>query len=135
MSAPENLFDLAGLKDAAFRDDAGNVFGRRDVERGIVGARAARADARLADEMHFVFVALLDRDGVAGLALEVDRRTRRGDVKRDAVFLREHSLLVRADLVGGVTVGGNAVGADEAEVYLAVAHVVAAGIVGDDFVR
>ena len=61
----------------------------------------------------------------------VDRRAGRGDVERHAVCVRGERLQIGADLVGGVAARGDAVGADDAEIDIAMLHEMAAGVVGD----
>ena len=53
---------------------------------------------------------------------QIDGRERRGDVERNLVLAREHRHGVGADLVRGVAVGGDAIGADDDEIDLARAH-------------
>ena len=57
--------------------------------------------------------------GVAVGGRQIDRRPRRRDVERNAVLFGQHRDDVRADLVGGVAVGGNAIGADHDQVDIA----------------
>ena len=60
---------------------------------------------------------------------------RHGDVEGYAVVVCGQGLQVGADLVAGVTVGGNTVRAGDAEVDLARPHQVAPGVVDDHGVR
>ena len=127
---PEGRPEHAGLGD-----DAGDVGGRRDVERGVPRLCALGRDLLAAEARDLGVVALLDRDGVAVADGHVHRRERRGHVERDAVLLGEDADAVGADLVGRVAVGGDAVGADDDAVDLAAAHEVAGHVVGDQPVR
>ena len=88
-----------------------------------------------ADEQDLGGLALLDRDRLAVRRGEVDRADRRGDEERDAVARGEHGQRVRPDLVRGVAVGGDPVGADDDDVDLAARHQVAGGDIGDQRVR
>ena len=63
---------------------------------------------------------------------EIDGRAGRRDVERDAVVGGGERLQVGADLVGDVPVGGDAVGADDHRIDLAVAHQEAGRVVGDE---
>ena len=64
--------------------------------------------------------------------VEIDGRQRGGDVERDAVLAGQDGDAVGADLVRGVAVGGDAVGADDHEIDWPVAHQRARHVVGDD---
>jgi hypothetical protein len=55
--------------------------------------------------------------------------------RRNAVVGAGQRLEIGADLVGDVAVGGDAVGADDHRVDLALAHQDAGGVVGDQGVR
>ncbi len=57
--------------------------------------------------------ALLNGNRIAGERGRIDGRPRRGDIKRNAVLLGENRDVVRADLVGEVAVGGDAVCSDD----------------------
>ena len=70
---------------------------------------------------HLARAALLDRNVRAVGRAQIDRRQRRGDVERDVVLARQDGDAVGADLVRGVAVGGDPVGADDDEVDLALA--------------
>ena len=74
---------------------------------------------------------------IARPALErpVDGAGRCGDIERHVVVGGRQRLQIGADLVAGVAACGDAVGADQAEIDLAVLHQMAAGIVGDQRVR
>ena len=65
----------------------------------------------------------------------IDRRGRRDDVERDPVMRRGHGETIRADLVRGVAVRGDPVGAGDDAVDLAAAHQVRGRRVGDHGVR
>ena len=62
---------------------------------------------------HLVAAPLLDRDVAAARAAEIDGGPRRGDVERHPVGVGKNGDSVRADLVRGVAVGGDAVRAHE----------------------
>ena len=102
-----------GPDDAPLGDDPGDQLGRGDVEGGVVdgdplgGGLPAEAVGDLAR------VALLDRDGRAVGERQVERARRRGDVERDAVRPGQQGDAVGADLVRGVAVGRDPVGADD----------------------
>src|SRR5207247_439798 len=83
---------------------------------------APRSDAPPRDRLYLVRAALLDRySGPVG-ERPIDGRGGRGAVERHAVMQREHGQRVRADLVGEVAVRRDAVGADDHEVHLRLAH-------------
>ena len=90
--------------DAVLGDDRGDQLRRRDVEGRVPRGEARRDLGR---------VALLDRDLGAGRGRVVDGRARRDDVERDPVMRGEHREPVGADLVRGVAVRGDPVGAGE----------------------
>ena len=68
---------------------------------------------------HFALRTLFDWDLVACLQREVNRRDWRGHVEWHVVFLRQHRHPVGADLVRGVAVSGDAVGAHHYRPHLA----------------
>src|SRR3546814_634224 len=74
---------------------------------------------------------LLDLDQVARRRVHVDRRRRRNDHELLAVVAGRDRQLIGTDLVGHVTVGADAVGADYHPVHLPVLHQVRGGGVGD----
>ena len=80
-------------------------FSAREPSGRDAAARRRRAPRRP--------IALLDLDVVARRRRRVERRLRRGDDERDAGPRRGERQRVRADLVGDVAVGGDAVGADD----------------------
>ena len=80
---------------------------------------------------HFAGSAFFNRNRVTVRCRQVDGGPRRGDIERDAVLLRQHGHGISADLVGGVAVGGNAIGADDHQVNVARAHDRAGHVVGD----
>ena len=77
---------------------------------GVTSKAGLRAGKRVVTSRR---VALLDRDLGAGRRREIDRRGRRDDVERDPVMRGEHGERVRADLVRGVAVRGDPVGAGD----------------------
>ena len=95
---------------AGVADDRGDERGGGDVEGGVpdrhvVGQPGGDADLGAR--------ALLDVDRGALGRRGVERRARHGDVERDAVVVGGDRERVGADLVRGVAVGGDAVGADD----------------------
>ena len=66
---------------------------------------------------------------------QVDRRGRSDDIERDPVMRGGDGETIRSDLVRGVAVGGDPVGAGDDAVDLAEAHQVRGGRVGDHRVR
>eukprot|EP00754_Rhynchopus_humris_P029793 Rhum_TRINITY_DN15235_c15_g5::Rhum_TRINITY_DN15235_c15_g5_i1::g.146248::m.146248 len=117
-------------------DSSGDELGRRDVERRVphIECLPLRHDpgARVRVVRDLLRVAQLDRDLRAAVQAGVDRRHRRRHVERDAVVLRGHRHVVRADLVRGRTVGAHTVGADDAGGDLLLAHEVGDGGVDDE---
>ena len=93
--------------DAVLGDDGVDELRRRDVERRVE-RRKAGGD--------LVGAALLDRNRVAVERVGIDRGRRCDDDERDVVMACEHGEPVRADLVGGVAVRRDAVGAGERDV-------------------
>jgi hypothetical protein len=75
-----------------------------------IGRQPRRAQMR-----DLALIALLDRNVLAVRRRQIDRRDRRRDVERHLVLVREHGHGVGADLVRGVAVGRDAVGADDDE--------------------
>ena len=80
---------------------------------------------------HLARVALLDRYRAAILDVPVDRRRRQRDIEWDGVIRGRERLQIGADLVRDIARRARAVGAGDAEIDLAVAHQMAAGIIGD----
>src|SRR3989442_13669415 len=76
--------------------------------------------------------ALLDGDFRSGGQARIDRAGRSRHVERDPVFFRHDRLSVRPDLVRGVAVRGDPVGAYEDEVDFAAAEEKSRGAVRDD---
>jgi len=110
-------------EDASFGDDAGNQGRWGDVESRIQHRHARRSDGMTAmDCRHFERVPCLNGNVGPRLRLEVDGGVRRSHVEGDVVRPRKDSHRIRADLVGHVAVGGNAIGADDAELNLSLAH-------------
>ena len=99
---------------------------------GVTSNAGLRAAKRARD---LVAGALLDRDLRAVARRRVDRRARRGDVERDAVVRRSDGEPVGADLVRGVAVGRDPVGADDDAVDPPAAHQMRGRRVGDHRVR
>src|SRR5262245_26475457 len=95
--------------DAALGDDAGDELGRRDVERRVAHRHALRRPAPVAVAGHLDRRPLLDRDARAVRDLRIEGRERGGDVKRDAVALRQNGEGIGADLVRHVAVGRDAI--------------------------
>jgi hypothetical protein len=96
----------AGLATASL---SGNWLQRRRHATGIEAVHPAE----------FVAVALLDRNGGTVKTGEIQRRPWRCDVERNVVVGAGQGLQVSADLVGDIAIGGNAVGADDYRIDLA----------------
>ncbi len=79
-----------------------------------------------------VGVALLDGDVRAAGAGQVEGARRGGDVERHAVVPGGDRQLVRADLVGRVTVGGDAVGPDDHHVDALLPHDLRRHVIADE---
>src|ERR1043165_2522328 len=109
-------------------------YGARRTPRSVMMAvvSAAGVTSSAADLRPLRGAALLDRDGRAVRAVDVDRRHRRGDVERHAVRLRQDGYGVRADLVRRVAVRGDAVGADDDGVERPLLEEVPGHVVGDE---
>jgi hypothetical protein len=120
------------VADPTFRDDAGDVAVRGDVERGIPDPRALRRHARRTEVADLALIAFLDRNVRAVRRRDVDRRHGRRDVKRDVVLPREHGDRVGADLVRDISVRGDPIGAHDGEIDLAIAHERSGHAFGDD---
>ena len=121
---------------AGLGHDRRDVGGGRDVEGGIRDRRCPRARAprppRLATSS-----AARSSIGISRAARDrvVDRRGGRDDVAGHAVRAREHRERVRADLVGGVAVVRDAVGAEHDGVDEPAREQLPGGDVGDQRVR
>src|ERR1700743_2024822 len=74
--------------DAAFGDDGGDVFVRRDVEGRVRGLDIG-GDVNAGDVGDFVRAALFDGDGFARGEREIESGDGRGDVEGDVVLARE----------------------------------------------
>ena len=77
-------------------------------------------------------VALLDRDEVSGGGLKVEGGPGGGDVEGDVVLFGEDGYAVGADLVGDVSVSGDAVCADDDGLDAALAHEGGGHVVAED---
>jgi len=66
-------------------------------------------DSNTLQMRHFGRGALFDRNVLAIRNGKIESRNRCGNVKRHVIFFREDGDLVRADFVGRVAVGGDAV--------------------------
>ena len=62
-------------------------------------------------------ISFFNDDFVAVFAVEIDRRERRGDEKRDSEMFRQNRELKSADFVRAVAVFGDSIGADDDAVY------------------
>ena len=99
---------------------------------GFQTSAPSGVDLRPADVRHFAGAALFDRNVMAVGRRQVDGRERRGHVERNAVFAREDGHGVGADLVGGVAVGGDPIGADDHQIDPALPHEGSGHVVRDD---
>ena len=112
---------------------------RGHVEGGVVDVAAARghqgpvAPARHA--AHLLRRALLNDNLRAVVERAVERGLRRRHIERHVVVMREHGQPVRADLVGEVTVGADAVCPHDDRVHHALLHERAGHGVADERVR
>src|SRR5262249_36858295 len=97
-------FTVGRFGDAAFAEDGGNVFVWCDVESGMGGFDVG-CDAYALDFRDFGRRAFFDRNVVAAGNRQIKCGNGRGDVERYIVLTREYGDLVRADFIGGVTVG------------------------------
>src|SRR5215831_17490030 len=84
---------------------------RCDVEGGMSGDDLRRSNSHASQLLHLSGGTLLDRDLLAGNNIHVNGRKGCGDVKGNLVLAGEHSNRIGSDLVGHITVGGNAVSA------------------------
>src|SRR6185295_15151679 len=103
-----------------------------DVEGGIPDECALWREPERLEMRDLALIALLDRDVFAVGRREIDGRNRRGNVERNVVLFGQHGDGVGADLVRHVAIGGDAIGADDDEIDLTVAHQRACHAVGDD---
>ena len=99
--------------DAFFRHDRFDQAGWRDVECRVAGGEASG---------HLGSFALFDRNRGAGGCALIDRRRRSDDHERDAVMVGEHRQTVRADLVRGIAVRSDAIGAGNHDIDLTGSH-------------
>src|SRR4051794_32260303 len=99
-----------GFGDAVFRHDCGDQGGGGDVEGGVEDVHLAGRGFTGAEAGDLVARALLDRDACAIGGVQIDGAGGGGDVEGDAEMFGEDGDLVGADFVGGVAVGGDAVG-------------------------
>ena len=104
----------------------------RYVKGRVIGERSVRGDGCATVAGHFVLRSFLDGNVVAVGDGQVNGAGGSGDVEGDAVLMGEHGEGVGANLVGGVAVGGDAVGAGDDARDVALAHQHAGGGVGDE---
>src|SRR5207253_9327180 len=121
-----------GGDEAGLGDERAEGRGRGAVEGGVERRGGGGRGRAPADAAHLGGVALLDDDGRAGGDGGVDGRAGRRHVERDAVVAGEHGQPIGADLVGGIAVGGDAVGAGDDEVDEALLHHVGGRHVRDE---
>ncbi len=93
---------------------------------------AARTPPNPAD---LVGAALLDRNRASVGRIRIHGRARRGDIERHVVRPRREGQAVRADLVGHIAVGRDAVGADDDAGHVAPAQPARGHAVGDHGAR
>src|SRR5438034_5872085 len=107
-----NCVSADRLNDTALGDDGPNQSGRRDVEGRVIDIDAV--GCRLAAEAvrDFLAGALFDGNLFAAGDGEVEGRGWRGDVEGNVMRGGEDGHGIGADLVCGVAVGGDAIGAD-----------------------
>src|SRR5439155_3188748 len=96
--------------------------GRGDVERRVVDLHAFWGGLLPEAVRHLARIALLDGNGVAVGNAEIERARRGGNVERNVVGIGKDGDAVRADLVRGVAIGGNAVGPDDDGLHLSLFH-------------
>src|SRR6185437_6217020 len=102
--------------NAAVGDDRRDERGRRDVERGIVGADIGWRRRYVAYAPHLVRLALLDDDLISAGGRGIHCRPWRGDDKGHLVVARRDGEAIRPDLVGNVAVRRDPVRANDAEI-------------------
>ncbi len=124
-------FGTHRLDDAALGDDPGDQCGRGDVERWVIDVDTFGGGCTAQSVRDLAGVALLDRDQIAAGERQVERARRCGDVERDVVRPGEQGDAIGADLVCGVAVGGDPVGADDDELDLALLHDLGGHVVAD----
>mmetsp|Transcript_19122 Transcript_19122/g.67540 ORF Transcript_19122/g.67540 Transcript_19122/m.67540 type:complete len:337 (-) Transcript_19122:248-1258(-) len=117
---------------ALLGDDARDVLGGRHVERRVEHGAALGRDDRVANLGDLLRPALLDRDVLTRQRRKVDGAGRHDREEGDPVLARAHRQLVRTDLVGRVSVGSDAVRANEHDVHLALLHEQPSRVVGDE---
>src|SRR5438477_92798 len=121
--------------DAAIGDEGRHVAGRRHVERGVQRGGLGGGDEAAGHALHLFGGALLDRDARAVGERDVDGGGGRGAVEGYPVVQRQHRERIGADLVREVAVRGNAVGPDDHEIHLRLAHQRSRRAVGDHGAR
>ena len=119
------------IADPLFGDNAGDVTVRRHVEGRVVDGDARGRNRRVTQMDDFVFSPFFDGDVVAVGQAQVYGAGGRDTIDRNTVFSGDDGQFIGADLVGDVTVGGDAVCAEDDYVHFAGAHQVTGGIVGN----
>ena len=120
-------------KDSLLRHNRRNEFVIRDIECGIVHVYAFWCHAFFVPHVgDFLGRTLFDLDVAPGGGGEVDGGTGGTDVEGDAVVLGEDGDTGGADFVRCVSIGGNAVAADEDGVDPAVFHDGGCHVVADE---
>jgi hypothetical protein len=117
----QRLF-VGSAQDSALGDDGGDVLRWRHVEGWVFDADSVWGELFSGVVGDLDGGALLDGDVVSVGGGEIDGGPGGGDVEGDAVFPGEDGDVIGADLVGDVSVGGDAVGADDDGLDLALAH-------------
>src|SRR6267154_199705 len=103
---------VGGLGYAAFGEDGVDVTRGGDVEGGVGGVDVG-GDSNALEVGYFGGGALFYGDVVAIGDREIESRNWGGDVEGDIVFFGQDGDLVGSDFVGGVTVGGDAIGSGD----------------------
>ncbi len=110
-------------------------FGRGYVEYRIECGRTRRRNHLVAAASQFLRPALFNLDGRAIGQIAVYSRRRRHDHQPHAVILGRHGQTVGADLVGGIPIGGDAIGTDDDPVHQPALHERGRGRIDDELKR
>lgn len=120
------------LDDSSLGDDPRDEVAGSHVEGGVPRLDSLRSDALTEDCGELSLGALLDVDAASVGGVRVEGGGGCGDEEGDAVVLRGDGELEGAHFVRGVSVGGDAISADDDGIYASGGHQVRRHGVGDE---
>src|SRR5690625_239811 len=124
-----NALAVGGLDDAPLGDQGVDEARGGDVEAGVEGGAMLRGQRSISQAGDLLDGALLDGHGGVVGQVEVQGAGGGGHHEAYAMVAGQHGQAIGADLVGRISVGGDAVGADDDPVHLSPGHQLGGGAV------